>query len=173
MESIFPGYDNPVPKRSTFLTVLCILTFLWSAYSIIGNTVTLANPKKAADDMKMGFVEANKEREASKEDQEMKEKFMKPMEAVATPEKMTNLSLGGLAGTLLCLAGAFLMWRLNKKGYWLYLAGTAVGIIVPFLIFGNNLIGIIATVIVGFVGIVFCILYGVNLKDMKEKAIVS
>ena len=88
--------------------------------------------------------------------------------AVFTPENLKKAGIAEALAALCCLAGAFLMWQLKKNGYYLYIAGTLIGIISPFVIYGSsNMMSIISSVMVGFVGIVFMILYGVNLKDMR------
>ncbi len=167
MDTIFPDYEEQKPKRSTFLTVLCILTFIGSTYSVVTNSITLADPAKAAAEARKGSQQMNQSPDASPQEKAIIENMAKSIEAAFTPEKIRNSSAGTVLAGLLCLAGAFLMWRLNKKGFWLYVAGTVIGIALPFALFGNNLIGILATVIVGFVGIVFCIMYAVNLKQMR------
>jgi hypothetical protein len=58
------------------------------------------------------------------------------------------------------------MWNLNKKGFYIYLAGTLLAVIGMALVFGG-LLGMAAAGGTGFVGLVMCILYGVNLKDMN------
>jgi hypothetical protein len=49
----------------------------------------------------------------------------------------------------------------------LYVAGVLMGIIIPFLLLGNNFMGIMMSVVSGVIGLAFCILYAVNLKDMR------
>jgi uncharacterized membrane protein YjjP (DUF1212 family) len=59
------------------------------------------------------------------------------------------------------------MFRLKKAGYWLYILGTAISIAGPLYIFGGNLISMLSTVLIGIAGIVFVILYGLNLKYLR------
>ena len=86
----------------------------------------------------------------------------------ATAENFRKAGISDIAASVLCLTGAFLMWRLKKVGFYLYLLGTLVGVIAPFVIFGSgNLLSILTSVFVGFFGIIFLILYGLNIKYMK------
>jgi hypothetical protein len=67
----------------------------------------------------------------------------------------------------ICVLGAFLMWKLNKIGFYLYTFSSIVFIIAPIYIVGNNMVALATTIIYGVFGLLFVILYGVNLKHMK------
>jgi hypothetical protein len=59
-----------------------------------------------------------------------------------------------------------LMWGLDKKGFWLYLAGTAVTIIAPLMIY-DGIMGMAASGSAAFIGILFSILYFLNVKHLN------
>jgi ABC-type dipeptide/oligopeptide/nickel transport system permease subunit len=60
------------------------------------------------------------------------------------------------------------MFQQNKKGFWIYVLGTMVSIVAPFLVFGmSNFIGVLMGALSGIVGIVFCAMYAANLKHMS------
>jgi len=157
--------------RPTFITVLCILTFIGSGWGLIGGgiqyfsadkqalAVSISKEKAATDIQKSGNNNAGAQ---------MAEKMVNSMTSAFTAENLKKTGIASIVGALFCLAGAFLMWQLKKNGFYLYVAGTLIGIISPFVIYStDNFMSIITSVMVGFVGIVFVILYGVNLKHMK------
>ncbi len=159
-------------KRSTFLTVLCILTFIGSAIGIVSGIGTLTTSKITAEvldenkknmDKAIDNLEDNKEPGAA-----AAAKFVKNMSEGFTPEKLKNNAYGQLVAALLCLSGALLMWQLKRNGFFLYLAGTILGVVVPFVVFGTgNIMGIFSAATAAFIGIIFCILYYLNYKELR------
>jgi hypothetical protein len=59
-----------------------------------------------------------------------------------------------------------MMWQLRKAGFYLYIAGILISVVMPIALFGGGLIGLMAGGISAFIGIIFIILYGVNMKYM-------
>jgi hypothetical protein len=82
-------------------------------------------------------------------------------------EKIRQNAIGNIISAAFCLIGAFLMWRLSKIGYVIYIIGTVLGIAISFYLFGNNFIGVFMTAFASFFGVLFIIFYGMNLKSMK------
>ena len=160
-------------KRSTFLTVLCILTFIGSGWGIYKGLTTylMANPTAAT--INTATKEANREMQnelAGKDDagSRMAKKMFSGMGDFMNAENLKYYGLSTLVCALFTLGGALLMWRLNRNGFWLYLLGTAASIFAPMFIFGSgNIFAIITTMIPAFFGVLFVILYGVCLKEMK------
>ncbi len=171
MADIFDELDEQPKKRTTFIKVLCILTFIGSSYGLLSGVYSYFTAEKTAQDTQKAanIFNAKKQpaNDADKKGDAIAKNILNTLADSFTPENIRKLSISEIIGALLCLAGALLMWRINKKGYILYVAGVLLGIIIPFVLFGNNIMGIIMSVVSGFVGLVFCILYGVNLKDMK------
>ena len=85
-----------------------------------------------------------------------------------SPDNIRKSSLISLLSCILTLTGALLMWMLRKMGYYLYVAGIIVSILGPFAVFGGGFMGIMAGGISAFVGILFIILYGVNLRHLTR-----
>ena len=81
-------------------------------------------------------------------------------------EYLPALTLINILVAAICVLGAILMRKLNKKGYFLYVLGVAIEIIIPIIIIGSKIIG--SLIVLGSIfSIVFVILYSVNLKHMK------
>jgi hypothetical protein len=170
MSAILQDYEAPA-ARPTFITVLCILTFIGSGWGLIGGAIQYFSADKQALAMSISKEKAATDIQKSDKNDagtQMAEKMVNSMTSAFTAENLKKTGIASVVGALFCLAGAFLMWQLKKNGYYLYIAGTLIGIISPFVIYGtDNFMSIITSVMVGFVGIVFVILYGVNLKYMK------
>lgn len=95
------------------------------------------------------------------------EKIKKSVHDMMSVNKLKNSAIGSFVAALFTLAGAFFMWRLRKYGFFMYILGIAIGIIVPFYIYGNNLLAIGISAFSSFIGLLFIALYALNLKSMK------
>ena len=163
--------DRPV-GRPGFLTVLCILTFIYSSYNTVSSTLKYFTADKTAAEVTVRREKAMNDikAKAGKADDpgaRFAEKLMNNL-AFFTPDNIRRMSLGSIASSVFCLLGAFFMWKLKRNGYYLYLVGTLAGIVIPFILFGpTNLLALGMSIFIGFFGLVFLILYGVNLKHMK------
>jgi hypothetical protein len=171
MSDELSGFETNANPRPTFLTVLCILTFIFSAYSIITNSFGYVSADTKAAAVKIGFDKAKTDMQKDTSNNEGKafaQKIVTKVGDVLTPENIRKSSLGSIIAAIFCLLGALMMFKLKKIGYYIYLLGTLIGIAAPFIIYGGtNLLAIASSLVIGFIGIVFCIMYGVNLKEMK------
>ncbi|MDP2175222.1 MAG: hypothetical protein Q8K70_04855 [Bacteroidota bacterium] len=203
--------DNQInpPKRPTFLTVLCILTFIGSAFSIFSgvsnamlaptsaamlgpitlevekefekakqeNKVDLIedmNEQATIDSLTGGSIDSNDvveaiESSSSKIEEEMIGKIQNTVGgalASVTEETIRNSAYASIIAAILTLMGAFFMWGLKKIGFWVYVLGTAVSIIAPIIIYNGNVVGAFTAIGLGFVGLIFVILYAVNRKHL-------
>ncbi|SOE20071.1 hypothetical protein SAMN06298216_0572 [Spirosomataceae bacterium TFI 002] len=155
--------------RPTFLTVLCILTFIGSGWGVINAITSYQSAEIAAGVTSEAMDEAMDQIEESADGEEMPDfvgKLMGSLTDSMTAENIRNSSMASGLAAILCLLGAFMMWQLNKNGYWIYLAGIAVTIFAPMVILGG-LVGAAASGASAFVGVLFAVLYGINLKHMN------
>jgi hypothetical protein len=83
-----------------------------------------------------------------------------------TETNIKNASIASGIASILSLVGALLMWGLNKKGFWVYLLGLGVSIIAPVIIY-QGFTGVMAGGMTAFFGVIFAVLYGLNLKHMR------
>lgn len=133
--------NDTAAKRPTFLTVLCILSFIFSGLAILGyiTAIGLAGAASAA---------------------------MSNM-ASDTMGTYTGPSAGmiwayivvGFLTTLVGLFGVIKMWKLQKVGFYIYTACVVIGIIMGIVYSGFGVMSILP--------LVFVVLYGMNLKAMK------
>lgn len=161
-------------KRPTFLTVICILSFIGCAlaflagiYNIIQNT-----PEHRAESIE-------KIRTLNPAMADQMEENMIAMQESAYGQVAPYLSFVYL---LISFLGVLMMWKLNKKGFYIYL----VGELLPYvfmLIFSKETMAMMSggagggfmqtvfmvtiTLMVLF-DIAFIVMYGMNLKHMKN-----
>jgi hypothetical protein len=159
------------PMRPTLLTVLCILTFIGSAWGIISSISSYMNADissqiagTALDTAKENISKESDNKAASK----MAERVISGASEMLNPANIKKNALFSILANLLTFGGAFLMFQLKKVGFWAYVAGTGIAILTPIIVYGPaNLMGIGMTAIYGFFGILFAVLYSLNLKYMS------
>lgn len=154
--------------RPTFLTVLCILTFIGSAYSIFQAFSNYTSAAVVADTVPTVIDELKDQIDAqakSEKESEMIDKILSGVEANFTEEKVKNMGLVSGISSILTLIGAVLMWGLQKKGYWIYLIGLAAGVIGGAMVYVGIWSGIYVTGS-AIIAAIFGLLYGLNLKHL-------
>lgn len=167
METQIP--EKARSRRPDFLTVLCILTFLGSSFGLINAVTNYINADVLTELGKEG-IEKSKEQvnsELSGSEHKIADKVLSGASAMLDPVKLKQNYLLSFVSNLLTLAGGFLMFRLRKTGFWLYVAGTAILVVTPVVIFGaSNILSLGIMLGYGVIGILFIILYYLNLKHM-------
>lgn len=171
LSSIFSG-ETAKPVRSTFLTVLCVLTFLGSTLGLFSGVNTFITADEAAATIKKSQAKKDSATadapQKNDRDAQFGEKMMSSMADLMDPDKLRQGGIAGIISNLLTLAGAILMWRLNRTGFYIYIAGIVVGVGATYAIYGaNNFMLNIGSAVSGFIGLVFILMYAFNLKDMK------
>lgn len=159
------------PKRSTFLYVVCILTFIGSTLGIVNNLINFNNADIAAE-VARELISEKKEEALEKVKTQGQKNFMESLfsgagEFMDTVKLKQNYAFVILSN-ILTLIGAILMFNLRRTGFGFYILGIAVSVVAPFIIFGSdNLMSVISTMGSAFIGLIFIILYGMNLKQMR------
>jgi hypothetical protein len=159
------------PDRPTFLTVLCILTFVVSGYffvqSLIGIFVNNSMDTTAFNEVIAELYESMEEMEG--QEQAFMQKIIDGMQVTvnAVIENAVSLGIFEMLTSVLGILGAVLMFRLNKKGYYIYILAKIVGVIAPLAIIGVNVLTLSLYGFIAVIGILFIVLYGVNVKYMR------
>ena len=177
-ESNFLNDDLLPPVRSTFLTVLCVLTFIGSAYGLYQGVTSITNAKKMAN-MVSAKNDPQKQEEQRKKLQGQNDKgskfALKMMDSVkefTNENKIRQSGIFAIVANLLTLGGALLMWRLNRTGFYLYVAGIITWVVSPFVIYGSGVfIAMLGAAFAFFIGLLFIILYAMNLNYMRKTAV--
>lgn len=143
--------ENEEPtKRPVFLSILCVLSFIGNGFMII-----------------LGFfgLMGTRNPEAIEEaiDEAIATSPMLEESLERTPGLIENLpSIFSiyLVAAVLCLFGAILMWRLKRAGFFVFAGGKVIKIA------GVGLI--LSTINAWFFPLLMIVLYGLNLKHMKN-----
>jgi hypothetical protein len=94
------------------------------------------------------------------------QKFATDMLGAINSENIKNNALTSILASLFTLFGALLMWNLRSIGFWVYVAGTLISIIAPLIIYQGNILGGLSAILIGFIGLVFIVLYAINKKQL-------
>lgn len=160
--------NNSTTERPTFLTVLCVLTFIGSGFALLSGIYNYAMAPMAAE-MTEEALQKAEDQLAYQEMNEgtatmLEETFSASLEMV---EHASTLALISILGALLSLTGAFLMFRLKRNGYYLYTLAQLLLILAPMALVGFNFVTGASAIITGVFALLFIVLYGVNLKHLK------
>ncbi len=151
-----------IKARPEFLTTLCILSYVGIGYSFI-STVT----NFFTQGMQKQLMEKSLEMNANNPKGNPLSFMMDPVMQNRAMEYATTSNVVNIICLLICLAGVLLMWKLKKKGYFIYIAGEIFPCIFSFVIFAGSPFGTFIATICSIFAITFIILYGVNLKHMS------
>lgn len=164
MNTTTPGAPS---TRPTLLTVICIISFIMGALSIISSIRTFTTDQSVAMAEAQSQMEEAKVQLGDQADGMAGKLLDSGMEiAQRTAENAVAISISGILLSLLSLIGVWMMWNLRKSGFWLYLISTVVGLIVPLYFIGGSMMAIMSIGFIGFFSLLFIILYAVNLKYM-------
>jgi hypothetical protein len=167
-------YETEPAARPSFLTWLCILTFIGSGWAIASSVYTYvsvdkyANLMSAKKPLKSDSTYMDSARRVHSARKVFSEKVRASFSKILDKDNMRKLAIGNLIAALFTLSGALFMWRLKRTGYYLYTTGVVFSLIMPFYLFGNDMIAVGATAFNNFFGLVFIALYALNLKSMQR-----
>jgi len=159
-ETTLDGFEEQPKKRPIFLTVICILTWVGSGIAFLSSLVGFfSNPNSDYNEL------------ANTPGTEELIGLMPPYEEFVL---WSNVSNGvGFLVAIICIVGALLMFQLKKNGFFLYLAGCIISIVISFMAMSHLMpsglawAGYLAAALGAIISVAFIIMYAVNLKHMK------
>ena len=159
---------SEIANRPTFLTVLCFLTFMSSVSGLWTQSERLWNPGIMADKTRETFeaVRENLDSQNTTADTETMVKMFESVIGQTTAKTITTGAIIMLIFESFSLYAAYLMWNLQKKGFYLYMAGIGVAFLAPLFLIGGWL-GVITSIAGIFLSVFMLILYAFNLKHME------
>ncbi|MCO5239195.1 MAG: hypothetical protein M9904_04000 [Chitinophagaceae bacterium] len=171
MEDILPDQLTTAtpPSRPTFLTVLCILTFIGSSWGILSGITSHISADATSDIAQAAMQDAREEIEKEgNAGAKFAEKILSGTAVMLQPENLKKSALFSIVASVFTLLGGILMFGLKKTGFYSYVLGTATGIAGPFIAFGGaSFLTILSSSFIAFFGILFVVLYGLNLKHLR------
>lgn len=163
-------------SRPMFLTVLCILTWIGSGIGVISSLfsiLTYTRSMQRFEESGIKFEDLSNELENTPSSGEAGEEFARNVTKGMAEgmdsmlEWASTINYINLGVSVLCILGAFLMWKLKRTGFFLYTAATIVSVAAPIALMGSNFLTLMSVAMGGFFGLIFIILYGVNFKHLK------
>lgn len=145
-ENIFIPEEQPVNKRPQFLSVLCILTYIWTGFTMISTLMILLFP-----DMMVRLVGLSQDF-----DEQTKADMIIALQAGGT-YYMIMLLLN-----MMSLTGAILMWNLKRKGFHFYTIANILLFNMPIIWLDQPFSLFVALFYAVFIGF-----YAMHLKFMK------
>ena len=154
-------------NRPTFLTILCFLTFMSAVSGLWTQSERLWNPGITADKTRETFeaVRENLEKQGNTAQAKTMDEMFEAVIGQTTAENIKTGAIIMLIFESLSLYAAYLMWNLQRRGYYLYLGGMAVAFFAPLLMIGGWM-GVITAMAGIFFSIFMATLYAFNLKHM-------
>ncbi|MBI4931702.1 MAG: hypothetical protein HY841_13110 [Bacteroidetes bacterium] len=153
-------------QRPTFLTVLCILSFINGGLNILFNLPSLLMPN-----FMESYMETMKQMQGMN-DYSNAPPFLSGMmnDMMAMLERMadhwTMMILSTILLAVMSVMGAWMMWHLKKTGLLFYTTAQVLWTMMPFIFLGSNLFVVLAVFINGIFTLAFIILYSLQLKNM-------
>lgn len=167
MEENVTTIETP-KKRSTFLTVLCILSFIGSGGGLLYSVYQYATFESTYPAQMEKLTTGLEQLEEAGMDSGF---FYNSAEnEIVRLEKMSqNLDL--ISGSqslfmLLSLLGVFMMFKLKKNGFYLYTIINYFGLLIPLVLIDFDA-SIMNVIIGGVITTIFVILYAIQLKHME------
>ena len=158
------------PKRPQFLTVICVLSFIMCGLALLGGVWNMiqSSPEHIAESVE-------KMRQFSPE---MADQFEQRMADIQENTFMQISQYLGFIYTLISFMGVLMMWKLQRKGFFVYVAGELL-FYLGFIFAGKEMmsamsgggtmegVGLAVVAMMVVFDAVFIIMYAVNLKHMK------
>jgi hypothetical protein len=176
MESNLNEFEQEPRLRPSLLTVLCILTFIGSGWTIISSAYGYSTSSRSVRIFSSGRERMTDDSTLQKDSVVERghknrsvfgQKMMLSLSKIMTEENIRKSAIGSIVSALCTILGAVLMWRLRRNGFYLYIVGILIGLAVPFYLYGNNLLAIGISSFSSFFGLVFIALYALNIKNLQ------
>lgn len=163
-------FDEEKKMRPTLLTVLCILTFIGSGWGILSHLFSLLTAGMVDSSIQMeqytNMMDSMGGDSGSSFLSGLMSSSMEILQATALYAK--QIAISGLVLSVISLLGSIFMYRLQRIGFYLYVAAQIVMLFVLPVFAGFSWLAISSMLFSGVVTAVFIILYGINLKYLRN-----
>lgn len=163
----FNNLEENNKQRPPFLTVLIVLTWIAVGFSILGSITSITNSSDATEQIE----ESMKVLDGIPMDNQDVVNMMKDYKSFieTTIQNIIPLNLSNLILYLIEGFAVLLMYNLKKIGFWVYVL-CQFGFIAVFINFypDDNVLTTISITFSVITSVIFCILYGLNLKHLTK-----
>lgn len=156
--------DNGEAKLPGGINVLTILTFIGSAIALIFSAAYpwINNFLKSIMDKAVSSGA-----EMSAKDLQQIQDGRKALDLAEA--NMVPIVVVGIVGAILCIAGAVMMRKLKKDGFWIYLGGELLPLIAGFVLMGTAQYNGVFSIIIGVgLPVLFIVLYARQRKYLVK-----
>lgn len=104
-------------KRPTFITVVCIISFIVNGFSFVNNMAVFNDPAKEAAILQTEMQTQQASIQAAKADPATKDQLSQMLSSLTntiSTSMVKKMSLYSVVAAFICLMGTSLMWRLKK-----------------------------------------------------------
>jgi hypothetical protein len=163
-----PVQDEQQPsKRPTFLTVLCVLSWISAGWTAMSSIISLATKDKSIEKLQNSMSQVD---EAAQEDMPSFFESIISGSQDLIQDSINNFMMINTSQVILYLAqvyAVYLMFNLQKKGFYLYAFVQATLLVLPMTYMTMNSVMMIGLAFSTLLTLAFIIMYAVNLKHMK------
>jgi hypothetical protein len=151
--------NNELPQRPKFLTRLCILSFIGNISYFLWTIWGYYSITKSEDFIK-NITTSKKETHGIVSEMELS--LLNAYE-----HAVPNLIIG-LFCACICFYGVLLIWKLKRKGFYIYAIGELIPPIAAFFIGGDSLIGKTGSALLLLLAVIWIVMYAINFKHLNK-----
>lgn len=163
-------FEEKQVKRPTFLTVLCILTFIGSGWGILSELFSLITSGMVNQSVQMEqYSQAIDQLSDSAASSSFLSNLLSSSQEVVQASMMYSkqIAICGLILSIVSLTGAILMFRLKRIGFCFYTAAQVLMLVVTPIFIGFSWVAMAGVIFSGILALIFIIMYALNLKYMR------
>lgn len=164
-------FENKKPKRPTFLVVLAVLSYISIGIGALGVLITLFVGPSSPEQMEQQEAQLYESIQVLNENG--MDDFVRIIETSSQQARYINneafysFNILNLIALIVGFIGVFMMMKLKKIGFHLYVAYSLLPIIISYAIIPTGLIINLSIIFSVILSAIFCIMYGLNLKHME------
>jgi hypothetical protein len=164
-------FENEKPKRPKFLVVLAVLSYISIGIGTLGVVFSLIAGPSSQEQLEQSEAQLYESIQIMKEARmdDMVEIFETSAQQAVyiNNEVFYSFNILNLLSLIIGFMGVYIMMKLKKVGFHLYVAYSLLPIIISYAIIPMNLIIGASIIFSVILSAIFCVLYGLNLKHME------
>jgi hypothetical protein len=154
-------------KRGKTLPVLCVLSYISIGYTTVTALMSFVRGPLTVTELDEAKLAALSGIEDGTP-QFLIDFIMDSLDyALIANEKMSMINTTSLLVSLVGFFGVYMMFKLKKSGYYMYILYSILPIVLQLTIFPGNMLAKGIAFFIGLFSVLFVILYGVQLKRME------